>query len=358
MASQQLHPPAKDPMDQLQDMLNLVLMATAHTFKDPVRREPGSQAQVNTKKHLTGALHCFHESLDSLGSELSRAQAVMRRDLALCQATRVRREQAEAAERSRHEVKSSPTITKRTPSPKQEALPSNAPDTGRTETKGRDIIMIDEPTVAGEKEDTSTEPQMNKSDMTTQPSAQGTEAAVAVPNASNEESTLPDPAPSDATTQQQTAQPEAPTAPEITDPITDDHDLFGGSPTAVGGNNMDLEHMNFDDFTNGDSTFPPTTLAEDITAGANSNANDEYDFSSLLPGLESYANNDPGSSNDFSMIDLPGSTDNLQAHNQQHQAGNESFGQDSTFDDIFSWDGLGGTGDLGDDTYLDDLLNG
>lgn len=281
----------------------------------------------------------------------------MRRDLALCQASRVRREQAEAAERSRHEVKLSPTITKRVPSPKQELLPSNAPKTDNTETKGEDIIMIDE-SVAGNEDDIHTEPQTNRSDMRTQPSAQSAKPAVAAPEASNEETTLPDPAPSDVTAQQQTSQPEAPVAATITDDAIDDHDLFGGSPTAAGSNNLDLEHMNFDDFTNGDSTFPPTTVADDITAGANNNANDEYDFSSLLPGLERYANNDSGSSNDFGMIDLPGSTDMSQAQNQLHQTGNDTFGQDSTFDDIFSWDGLGGTGDLGDDTNLDDLLNG
>lgn len=62
----------------------------------------GSGRQQHTmRKTIPSALNRFQSTLDDLESELCQAQAVLRRDLALLQADRVKREQAEAAERER-----------------------------------------------------------------------------------------------------------------------------------------------------------------------------------------------------------------------------------------------------------------
>lgn len=225
--------------------------------------------------------------------------------------------------------------------------------------------MVDEPATADKKEDTDSGPQAaNRA--TQKPSTQDAEPAVIAPNPSENQTTLTTAASNEAAAQQQTSQPEASTATAITDDTTDDRDLFGGSPTPGGGNTMDLDNL-FDDFADGDSNLVSTSAQDTKTADANINNNDaEYDFSSLLPGLESYANNAAAASDEFNF-DLPagddlgvagagGGAENAQALTQQ-QSGSNAFANDPTFDDFFSWDGSGGGGgDVAGDTNLDDLF--
>jgi hypothetical protein len=59
------------------------------------------------KQSIPAAQERFHEKLDELQKEIHLAQVVLRRDLALLQADRLKREQAEAAERQRLAAESS-----------------------------------------------------------------------------------------------------------------------------------------------------------------------------------------------------------------------------------------------------------
>lgn len=85
------------------------------------------------KKAVPAALDRFQDSLDELESEVRQAQAVLRRDLALLQADRLKREQAEAAERQRLATESS---AKKNVAPKTEepAPTTNAPEVKKEES--------------------------------------------------------------------------------------------------------------------------------------------------------------------------------------------------------------------------------
>src|SRR6266567_3105776 len=126
-------------LDNLQAMVNLVVrksvflcihvffsnfskfIQTGRYFKDPITGN-SAKSQFGMKRAIPAALERFHDSLDELENELvsasaepsgphygdadarhlqTRAKMVTRRDLAVLQADREKREQAEAAERKR-----------------------------------------------------------------------------------------------------------------------------------------------------------------------------------------------------------------------------------------------------------------
>ncbi|KAF2710111.1 hypothetical protein K504DRAFT_251448 [Pleomassaria siparia CBS 279.74] len=70
-------------------------------LKEQVGGAGPARLQYTIKRTMPAAFERFHNSLDELENEVVQAQAVLRRDLALMQAERIKREQAEAAERQR-----------------------------------------------------------------------------------------------------------------------------------------------------------------------------------------------------------------------------------------------------------------
>ncbi|KAF2269889.1 hypothetical protein CC78DRAFT_564563 [Lojkania enalia] len=99
--------PAAHTLDQLQAMMNLVLVQSGRYIKEIHRGDAYGRQQFQFKRAIPAAHERFQDSLDELENELHLSQAVLRRDLALLQADRLKREQAEAAERQRLAAESS-----------------------------------------------------------------------------------------------------------------------------------------------------------------------------------------------------------------------------------------------------------
>ncbi|ORY09951.1 hypothetical protein BCR34DRAFT_602413 [Clohesyomyces aquaticus] len=118
MATASLPPPQKGAAENsalvgeaqfgaLQAMMNLVLVSTGNYLREQ-REENASGRMLNMmKRSVPLAMERFQGALDELENELHQAQTVLRRDLALLQADRIKREQAEAAERQRLAAESS-----------------------------------------------------------------------------------------------------------------------------------------------------------------------------------------------------------------------------------------------------------
>ncbi|KAF2654633.1 hypothetical protein K491DRAFT_693681 [Lophiostoma macrostomum CBS 122681] len=94
-------------LDNLQAMINLVLIQSGRYLREQQAGGGSGRNQINMKRAVPAALDRFQDSLDQLEGELHQAQAVLRRDLALLQADRLKREQAAAAERQRLAAESS-----------------------------------------------------------------------------------------------------------------------------------------------------------------------------------------------------------------------------------------------------------
>ncbi|KAF2197018.1 hypothetical protein GQ43DRAFT_484468 [Delitschia confertaspora ATCC 74209] len=106
-----------DPnLDSLQAMVNLVLTQTGRYIKESKAGGGSHRAQYAMNRAIPAATERFHDSLDELENELSLAQMVLRRDLAIRQTERKKKEQAEAAERQRlaaeTSAKSGPPVNK------------------------------------------------------------------------------------------------------------------------------------------------------------------------------------------------------------------------------------------------------
>ncbi|KAF2005587.1 hypothetical protein P154DRAFT_518349 [Amniculicola lignicola CBS 123094] len=99
--AQQEPPKQVSPLDNLQAMMNLVLITSGRYLKEQRDGGGSGRTQFGMKRTIPAAFERFHDSLDELEMEVRQAQAVLRRDLALLQADRIQREQAEAAERQR-----------------------------------------------------------------------------------------------------------------------------------------------------------------------------------------------------------------------------------------------------------------
>ncbi|OCK81343.1 hypothetical protein K432DRAFT_403888 [Lepidopterella palustris CBS 459.81] len=335
------------PWAIMQAMVNGVLIQTGHYFNPKTGN--ALKAQMAMKKTIPAALDRFHESLDELEKELYRAKAVMRRDLAVLQADRQKREQAEAAERQRVAAESS-TI--------KEA------SQGKVASEDMDIVMADRGDV----------PAQSYNELV--PAPQDTQQAT--PATTNATSTAPLPQPALITT----------TIPSPRD------DLFDPSPTT--GNPQETE-IDFD-FANDESS---NTHADGNNADPNPLSPnldftlDDHNEPSLLRGLEDFANsaNDSTAANppanmgadaDFSMLDIPAETtttgENNSSHNDllshvqqmesavdpQQQASQpqqqaqddildtmpDALPNDSNFDDLFNWDNENPEGTQFDDAFF------
>ncbi|KAF2470074.1 uncharacterized protein BDR25DRAFT_262698 [Lindgomyces ingoldianus] len=104
---EQPRPTPNVAFDNLQAMMNLVLVSSGRFIKEQQAGGGSGRMQFAMKRAVPAALERFQDSLDELENELQHAQTALRRDLALLQADRRKREQAEAAERQRLAAESS-----------------------------------------------------------------------------------------------------------------------------------------------------------------------------------------------------------------------------------------------------------
>lgn len=324
------------------------------------------------------------------------AKAVLRRDLAVCQADREKREQADAAERKRAVTEPS---TAKTESPQQ--VPAAQPaESDAVPAVAEDVVMTDEPQRNGDYKSTDTVEQggvdsaleqsatINGLEMNIQNST--LDHGAANDNASALSAMQLNGEASDATGQIQQHETDAKLDTEPENPSTTYDDLFESkSPTTAGVQDIDFDSM-FNDLPSGgadgnnlsqdagDFDFSFSGSAANDASTAFPSNNDAV--SSLLPGLESYANigGDESTSNqvdvtDFGMLDLPNqdgqnntssndSSNDQQANNGAADDSTQPQGQftgGSTYDDLFDFDlEMGDGATVGEGTEFEDALFG
>jgi hypothetical protein len=282
----------------------------------------------------------FHDALDRLEDELSRAKVIMRRDFAVYQAIRTKRLAEEAAENERLTAIKSATDTILTANESEAA--KNA--TLQAAENGGDTEMQDVSQVVKPVEKT-TVGKINSAGSISESQTKSLEAGGEPPSTKDAAKINGDGfKPSIA----------AHTVPPITP---------AKSPSATGEfQDLDFDSM-FEDLTGdaGNDNIATANKSVDLTSFSDANADD---VSSLLPGLENFANipepapvesNNVTSNLDLSVLDVPdqgSSTEQKPKEGEktepqsQESADLGDFTGDSTFDDLFNYEfEMDGAGD-------------
>jgi hypothetical protein len=206
------------------------------------------------KRAVPAALERFQDSLDELQSELNQAQAVLRRDFAELQADRLKREQAEAAERLRIAAESS--AKKNAPPPKEEPAPALSAAAVKQEEDS--------------KED---------------------DKELAQPAAEPEAMEVKDEGPPQIST--------------VADSKPEHDPLFDPTPTTADNAEFDFDAMFADtlgDTSGADNTDAQGDVNMDVSADLNFTVDDSGP--SLLRGLEDFAKSDDNAGQDTTNLDL------------------------------------------------------
>ncbi|KAF2161309.1 hypothetical protein M409DRAFT_59304 [Zasmidium cellare ATCC 36951] len=338
-------------LDQLHLQLNSVLEQTGRVFVALANNPKARPAAQVTKLQqvIPEAATSFHEALDQFESELRSAQTVMRRDLAVCRersgvhieppvlpaAQPPQPKDEKAASDSKPEPESVPepdvkpveTVSQHEP-PKPEAPPDEdivmedpAPD---DEEKPVPVMSFDEliaedlpkqpsPPLAESKPSVAAHTLQTTDDL--KPLNEGlhldTKPSAEEDNTGEDQGTDDDKAPDTA----------------------NDLDSLFNDPMSAGGAGGENQDFNFDQDNSNDIDFG--------SFGANFDANgaDNDNISSLLPGLEDYANTQPtsnGADLDLNELFGVGSASN----GMDSQGAGEQ--RDSTFEDLmdFNLDGM------------------
>ena len=313
-------------------MLNEVLEQTGRLFVDASKGNVNNATAhgIRLKQIVPGATRGFHEALDELESELFIAKAVMRRDL-----VRLRTQQPSQTD----DVKSIDTATAK----------DDKPDVDMTDAE--DV----EPAISTETE--------NVAAFSKPEEASTAEVPVTETNDVRDEDQISTPLAQNAVTEPQdlhidTSQPTQQSAPIVA----------SADPDTAGTQNIDFDSL-FNDSdnttTNGDSKSQTPKPVEDVSTVDEQHGNQQEpdfsfesfneqnptdndgkqeDMSSILPGLESYANAEGA---DLQMTDFPsiesqqqktGDTQDQSHQNlDQSQTQQEGEHRDTTFDDIMNF---------------------
>ncbi|KAH0371075.1 hypothetical protein KCU65_g2236, partial [Aureobasidium melanogenum] len=347
----------RSPLDQLEAQVNLVLEHTGRLFANNARNHGQINNPLRLKQVIAGANNNFHDALDQLEGELTLARAVMRRDLAVYRSQRAARIDPKAASTVKPEngtnnstaisldddiVMGESPLENAKPSPPKDAVSRQE---GEQATESTSSLHLDIPgqdhQAAGHPGDENTGTYSN---FDFESLFNDTSSAGAASRASPKDI----PAPSPPRPQAEEAAPTNPPVQDTKPPpvrtmtIPDEEPI---KPASFNGN---------DDFDFADLTsFGPTDTDMQDTDG----------ISSLLPGLESYANSGGGNGGtdsnsqsapaDFDIFDAAGVGDFGSAPQQQDQKGDakqdaqgqpEMGNRDDTFDDIMNFTEF----DLGD----------
>ncbi|KAH7132528.1 hypothetical protein B0J11DRAFT_521918 [Dendryphion nanum] len=128
--------PATPELNNLQAMFALVLITTGRYLREQHSVGGSGRMQYSIKRSVPAAKDRFNNSLDQLEDQLHLAQAVVRRELALLQQDRIKREQAEQAERQRRAAESTMKKEKDVTAKRKEepvAVPVKAENTKATQ---------------------------------------------------------------------------------------------------------------------------------------------------------------------------------------------------------------------------------
>ncbi|KAG9837871.1 hypothetical protein KCU84_g14114, partial [Aureobasidium melanogenum] len=347
----------RSPLDQLEAQVNLVLEHTGRLFANNARNHGQIHNPLRLKQVIAGANNNFHDALDQLEGELTLARAVMRRDLAVYRSQRTARTNSEAVNTVKLEsgtdnttaisldddiVMGESPLENAKPSPPKEAVSLSE---GEQATKPTSPLHLDIPgqdhQAAGHPgdENTGTYSNFDFESLFNDPSSAG---------AASRASPKDIPAPSPPRSQAEEAPPVDPPVQDTKPPPVRTMTIPDEEPIKPASFNNDNDDFDFADLTN----FGPTDTDMQDTDG----------ISSLLPGLESYANSGGGNGGtesnpqsvpaDFDIFDAAGVGDFGSAPQQQDQKGDakqaqeqpEMGNRDDTFDDIMNFTEF----DLGD----------
>ncbi|KAI7086862.1 hypothetical protein KC356_g4698 [Hortaea werneckii] len=353
-------------LDTLQNELNSVITQTARLYKSarhPNKAAPVAQA-TKLKRMLPDSIRNFHEALDELEDELQLAKTVMRRDLAVC------REQESQSVSSSHVAAASvePQNAAANESPSHQAATTVQPNAG----DDGDVEM-------GEAEQTETQPVDEKpsadtlenteqSSVSGQPQQDQKPAPEALDQPVNNGSKSKDSSP-DAKPIKQASEPpqtdekkpdeeQPPEAETQSNNGTGDglDSLFGDAASAGAGEG------NAPDFGLGAEGSAPFDF-DSFSAGLgveNNGSGDNDSISALLPGLQDYANNEPGGGSaepDFSALfntDMQPAGDGQNGESKKdEQQIDDVFGEIMNFGDFNTNDFTSGDGAGGDDGNFD-----
>ncbi|KAF2209197.1 hypothetical protein CERZMDRAFT_100712 [Cercospora zeae-maydis SCOH1-5] len=319
-------------LDQLQAQVNLVLEQTGRVFAavDPNSKKSPT-AQVNKLKQILPKTQAnFQDALDALEEELQLAQLVMRRDLALL--------------RERQGIPTEPPDTivlQPVPEPQSATLtnqqqPETQPETGKPSTTGppaEDVTMEDSQPEQQLAEDNplKVEPEAMETDSKPHPEAQVPETTTKSEAPVPTTTTAPpqdDAKPASSSLHVDTAankpRVEEQKAPDTAkESVNNDLDsLFGGGDNANDGGN----EFSFDENATGEIDFGDF-------GNFNGDNGDNDNISSLLPGLEDYANTQSNNAGG-AELDLNSFFTNTNEQNNTARSAGGNETHDTTFDDL------------------------
>ncbi|SMR46542.1 unnamed protein product [Zymoseptoria tritici ST99CH_1E4] len=358
-------PPATDHsalLDQLQAQVNLVLEQTGRVFaaiSSNPKAKPSSQ--LTKLKHVVPvASSRFHETLDQLESELQLAALVMRRDLAVC------REQSGV-------IAPEPTAAVTAAAPETVSEQQSSPDAKQTvqSSPSENVPNVDADVAI--QDDQSSQQQQNPPEQQAAPQPPAETAAQTVAQSGDILVTPP--------TNEDVPVTSAPLQLDTTTTATDTLDPSDQPPDTA---TNDLDSLFNDTLSTADATNTNTDSAAapdfstDIDFGSfggnfdDETAGDNDNISSLLPGLEDYANttgsgNGGGAEMDFS--EFFNTTTNTGDGSGGGNGGMDQQGageqRDSTFDDLMDLAGFegmegdasAGNGGTNNDLDFDSLFN-
>ncbi|KAI9795711.1 MAG: hypothetical protein M1833_006880 [Piccolia ochrophora] len=300
------------PPDHPVDVLLPMLVQTAKVFRDPSKHNSKNLVHTNAqmKQVVPVAMDRFHSSLDELEVEILRAKATLLRDLA---ASRARRAERERLSREAKKKALTTAAVQSSEGPMEDASRPKSPVTKleENEPSSNDVIM-EEHSASREEENTKAEtPQEAKPEVV----SEGKEVAALPPldlsnvgpitlDTEGKKAAVENRADEDKVLSQAPSVNETPATAGLDK--MDFESMFPDS--AIEGDALDL---NFDlDFPI-DSSGEPGSLVNDGNVGLATTdvgrtsgtpgapAND--DVNSLLPGLESYAND----ADSLNLLDLP-----------------------------------------------------
>ncbi|KXT15594.1 hypothetical protein AC579_9943 [Pseudocercospora musae] len=344
-------------LDQLQTQVNLVLEQTGRVFA-AVNTNPTSPptAHVNKlKQTLPEATNRFHHALDRLQSELHHAQLVLRRDLAVCREKTGQQAQAvvqnQQAQPTTADLKSAPSTL-----PAERDIATNQAPSGNPgildQPQDQDVTM-QEP---NDEKPTNIQASTNDVDMGDPASDPQPDVTEMKPAPSQAAHTMPvAEAPGLADAKQSANGLQIDTKPPPADMTGKKKAIEGEKPpdTAVGSTAGDLDSL-FNDGGNDDNA----SLTNDFNFNTNNDGgeidfgdfgnnfstdnNDNDNISSLLPGLEDYANTQSTSNAELDLNALFGTGNDSQNNGMNNQGAGEQ--RDTTFDDLMDLANFDGTG--------------
>ncbi|KAI6911793.1 hypothetical protein KC318_g3865 [Hortaea werneckii] len=350
-------------LDTLQNELNSVITQTARLYKsarDPNKAAPVAQA-TKLKRMLPDSIRNFHEALDELEDELQLAKTVMRRDLAVCREQESKGVSSDNVAAATMEPQSAAANESPSHQPAMTVQPK-AGDDGDVEMGEAEQVEtqpVDEKpsadTPKNMEQKTVSEHEEPQQDQKPGPEALDQPVKEDLSPDAKPIKQASEPPQTDEKKQEEEQPPEAET--QSNNGTGDGLDsLFGDAASAGAGEGSAPD---FGLGTEGSAPFDFDSFSAGLGA-ENNGSGDNDSISALLPGLQDYANNEPGGGSaepDFSALfntDIQSAGDGQGGENKKdEQQVDDVFGEIMNFGDFNTNEFTSGDGAGADDGNFD-----